>query len=78
MPKLPPVCGREVLKILKKPGFYAHHQTGSHARLFHARRLDLRVTVPIHNKTLPTKTLKSILKQADLTEYEFLKLREGK
>ncbi len=45
---------------------------------FMLRRLDLRVTVPIHNKTLPTKTLKSILKQADLTEDEFLKLREGK
>jgi len=71
MPKLPPVCGREVLKI-------STIRPAAMPASFMLRRLDLRVTVPIHNKTLPTKTLKSILKQADLTEDEFLKLREGK
>jgi len=45
---------------------------GSHARLFHRSRLDLRVTIPIHNKDLPSGTPKSILRQAGLSAEEFL------
>ncbi len=74
MAKIPPVNGREVLHALLKADFYIHHQTGSHARLFHSHRHDLRVTIPIHNKELPERTLRSILKQANIEETEFLKL----
>jgi predicted RNA binding protein YcfA (HicA-like mRNA interferase family) len=74
MPKLPGINGHEVLRVLLKAGFYIHHQSGSHARLFHNQRPELRVTIPVHKKDLPEKTLKSILKQADLEETEFLKL----
>ena len=74
MPKLPRTNGREVLRILLKAGFYIHHQSGSHARLFHNKRPELRVTIPIHKKDMPEKTLKSILKQADITEAEFRRL----
>jgi predicted RNA binding protein YcfA (HicA-like mRNA interferase family) len=74
MPKIPPINGREVLRVLLKSGFYIHHQSGSHARLFHSQRPELRVTIPVHNKTLPQKTLKSILKQADIKDTEFLRL----
>jgi predicted RNA binding protein YcfA (HicA-like mRNA interferase family) len=74
MVKLPALKGQQVLKILLKAGFYTHHQTGSHARLFHENNTHLRVTIPIHNKTLPDKTLRSILKQANIEESEFLKL----
>jgi predicted RNA binding protein YcfA (HicA-like mRNA interferase family) len=74
MPKLPRINGREVLRVLLKAGFYIHHQSGSHARLFHSQRPELRVTIPIHKKDLPEKTLKSILKQADIKEVEFLRL----
>lgn len=77
MPSLPTVKGREVLEALLKGGFYIHHQRGSHARLFHKSRSELRVTVPIHNKDLPEKTLRAIIKQADLTEEEFLELLRG-
>jgi hypothetical protein len=33
--------------------------------------------MPVQNKDLPEKTLKRILKQADLTDEEFLKLLRG-
>ncbi len=74
MPKLPSLKGEEVLKALLKSGFYIHHQKGGHARLFHTSRPELRVTISIHNKDLPEKTLRTILKQADLTEEAFIKL----
>jgi predicted RNA binding protein YcfA (HicA-like mRNA interferase family) len=77
MPKIPPLNGHEVLRILLKAGFYVHHQSGSHARLFHNVRSDLRVTIPIHNKELPDKTLQHILKQADVSKEEFLRLRRS-
>lgn len=72
MTKIPSLNGREVLRVLVKAGFYVHHQSGSHARLFHKQRPELRVTIPIHTKDLPEKTLRSILKQADIKEDEFL------
>jgi predicted RNA binding protein YcfA (HicA-like mRNA interferase family) len=74
MPKLPPQNGHQVLRILLKAGFYIHHQSGSHARLFHNVRTELRVTIPIHNKELPDNTLRAILKQADISEEYFLRL----
>jgi predicted RNA binding protein YcfA (HicA-like mRNA interferase family) len=74
MPLLPKIDGREVLKILVKAGFYIHHQSGSHVRLFHRTRPELRVTIPVHGKDLPERTLRSILKQADITPDEFKKL----
>ncbi len=74
MPALPVLKGREVLQALLKGKFYLHHQRGSHARLFHETRPELKVTVPIHNKELPERTLRTILKQADLSDEEFLAL----
>ncbi|MBL7062557.1 MAG: type II toxin-antitoxin system HicA family toxin [Dehalococcoidia bacterium] len=74
MPSLPSIKGREVLRVLLKGGFYIHHQKGSHARLFHKDKPELRVTLPVHTKDLPERTLRRILKQADLTEEEFLTL----
>ena len=40
-------------------------------------RTELRVTVPVHSKDLPEKTLRAILKQTDITDEEFLKLLRG-
>jgi predicted RNA binding protein YcfA (HicA-like mRNA interferase family) len=69
--KLPVLKAKEVVQALLRAGFYIHHQTGSHARLFHRRQPELRVTVPIHAKDIPHSLLKRILKQAALTEEEF-------
>jgi len=42
--------------------------------LLHSTRPEVRVTVPIHSKDIPVSLLKRILRQASLTEEEFLKL----
>jgi predicted RNA binding protein YcfA (HicA-like mRNA interferase family) len=74
MPRFPALKPKEVLRVLEGAGFYIHHQSGSHARLFHRSRSDLRVTIPMYNKDLPVKTLKSIIRQAGLSPEEFLNL----
>ena len=72
--KLPVLKAKVVVRALLRGGFYIHHQTGSHARLLHNTRPEVRVTVPIHSKDIPVSLLKRILRQASLTEEEFLKL----
>lgn len=74
MPLLPVLTPKEVLRALQRAGFYIHHQSGSHARLFHETRAELRVTIPMHGKDLPAKTLRSIIRQAGLSVEEFLDL----
>jgi predicted RNA binding protein YcfA (HicA-like mRNA interferase family) len=72
---LRPLKPRQVLRALESAGFYIHHQKGSHARLFHQTRRDLRVTVPIHHaEDIQPSLLKRILRQAELTEADFLDL----
>ena len=72
--KLPVLKAKEVLRALLCGGFYIHHQTGSHARLLHSTRPEVHVTVPLHSKDIPVSPLKRMLRQASLTEEEFLKL----
>jgi predicted RNA binding protein YcfA (HicA-like mRNA interferase family) len=76
MPKLPILKGKQVLDTLisTKGGFFIHHQRGSHARLKHTTKKNLSVTIPIHSNDLPERTLRRILKQAGLTDEEFIKL----
>ena len=72
--KLPVLKPQEVLRALEGAGFYIHHQSGSQARLLHRARADLRVTIPMHSRDLPRSTLSRILRQAQLTPEEFLRL----
>jgi predicted RNA binding protein YcfA (HicA-like mRNA interferase family) len=73
--RVPPLKPKQVLAALQRAGFYIHHQTGSHARLLHVSRTDLKVTVPVHNKDLPPSFVRNrILKQASLSVEDFLKL----
>ncbi len=74
MPSLPILKPRGTLNALFRAGFYIHHQTGSHARILHKTRPELRVTIPIHSKDIPKGTLRRILRQADLSIDEFLEL----
>lgn len=71
---LPVLKSRELVAALLRAGFYIHHQVGSHARLFHRLRKDLRVTIPMHNRDIPIDTLKRILKQASIEGEELKKL----
>ncbi|MEK7541702.1 MAG: type II toxin-antitoxin system HicA family toxin [Patescibacteria group bacterium] len=49
-------------------------QAGSHVHLEHIADRTRKVTIPMHPKPLPKKTLFSILKQAGLTLQDFLKI----
>jgi predicted RNA binding protein YcfA (HicA-like mRNA interferase family) len=65
---------KEVVRALERPGFFIHRVSGSHYILKHPTKPILRVTVPLHNRDLKRGTLQSIVKQAGLTNEEFLKL----
>lgn len=56
---------KEIIKILKKDGWYEKSQRGSHLQLVHPTKKG-KVTVPIHNKDMDIKLIKSIKKQAGL------------
>ena len=63
MPKLPILKAREVLKVLKKEGFFEFHRVGSHIQLKHED--GRRTTVPMHKgKDIGRGMLASILRQA--------------
>lgn len=74
MPKLTPISGKELCKVLEKTGFQKIHQVGSHARYIHP---DGRKTVvPMHgNEDLNIWLLNEILKQTKITREEYEKLR---
>jgi len=76
MPKLPILKGKQVLEALisTKGGFFVHHQRGSHARLTHTIKSNLKVAISLHGKDLPEKTLRRILRQAGLSDEKFTRL----
>ena len=67
MTRLPRASGRDVLQALLRAGFQLSHTRGSHYYLRKPGATGL-VVVPVHgNRDLPPGTLRSILRQADLT-----------
>ncbi len=74
MAKLPIVKPKQVIAALQRADFFIDHQTGSHARLIHQTEPQRRVSVPRHNRDLKKGTLKSILRQAELSVEELIKL----
>ncbi len=74
MNRFPAVTAKEVIKVLKQVGFYEHHQKGSH-KIFKRDSDKKRVVVPFHSgSTIPRKTLKSILLDADVSLERFREL----
>ncbi|MDI6643169.1 MAG: type II toxin-antitoxin system HicA family toxin [Candidatus Hodarchaeaceae archaeon] len=71
MTKLPVVSGKDVLKALIKLGYYVRDQRGSHVHLRHPYRRPL--TIPLHD-TIAKGTLRAIIREAELTVDEFIKL----
>jgi ycfA family protein len=59
------VTPKELLKVLKKDGWYIDRIRGSHHMLKHTSKVG-RVTVPVHKEDLKPKTLHTILKQAGI------------
>lgn len=71
MTKLPVVSGMEVLKALSRIGYYVRDQKGSHVHLRHPEKPPL--TIPMH-KELDRRTLKSIIKVAEISVEELIDL----
>jgi len=69
-PSLPVLSGALVVRTLAGIGFVQVSQRGSHVKL---RRDQLTVIVPMHRELAPG-TLRSILRQAELTVEEFIEL----
>ena len=73
MPKLPIVMPNKVVKAFKRAGFVKARQTGSHLILWHPQTKRI-ASIPIHARTLKKGLLSGIIKEANLTLEEFLKL----
>lgn len=68
----------KLIPILTRLGFRIVRQAGSHIHLEHMVNSTKKVTVPMHNKDLAIKTLKSILGQAGISTKDFLKILRRK
>ena len=71
--KIPSLGHKKLIRVLKKIGFEEARQTGSHLILLNRESKKI-ITVPIHNKDIKRGLLAGIIKQADLTTEEFIKL----
>ena len=73
MSKLPSLSGKEIVSILKKDGFTAERQRGSHVFMKHSEG---RVTVvPVHSgETIGAGLLSKILRDVELTKDDLLKI----
>lgn len=72
MSKLPSISGKECIRALGKVGFYIKRRESSHIIL----RRDLpfaQITIPDH-QTLAKGTLRAIIRDAELSLDEFVKL----
>jgi predicted RNA binding protein YcfA (HicA-like mRNA interferase family) len=70
-PSLPVVSGAQVVKALGKIGFEQVSQRGSHVKLRNAER---RTVIVAMHRELARGTLRSILRQAQLSTEEFQQL----
>lgn len=70
MPK--PYLLKIIIKVLEMKGFFFVSQKGSHAKYRKIGNPTLTVIVPIHGKEIPYGTFCSILRQAHLTEDDFI------
>jgi len=69
--KLPILSGKEVVKVLVKLGYTVNDQKGSHIHL--RTPVQRPLTVPNHPE-IARGTLRTIIKDADLTVEKFLEL----
>lgn len=69
MARLPRVSGQEMLQFLRREGFTVVRIRGSHHFL---NRGHVDTVIPVHgSRTLKTGTLRTILRDIDLTPAEF-------
>lgn len=74
MPKLSPIRGRELIKILQKRDFITVSQKGSHVRLEH--KDGRKTSVPLHvGESVHVGLLRKILRDAQIIPEKFNILR---
>jgi predicted RNA binding protein YcfA (HicA-like mRNA interferase family) len=74
MKRLPVVSGNKVVKALQKNGFLVVHQRGSHVKLKKTEGDKVYIAIVPMHRELAKGTLKSILRQANLTLEELYEL----
>ena len=72
MTKPPLLSGQEIVKAFERIGYYRAGQRGSHIKIRNDSR-QITLIIPDH-KEVDRWTLKGILKDAELSVEEFLKL----
>lgn len=72
MVKLPRISGSRAIQVFERFGFAVVRQRGSHVVL---RKHDRGCVIPVH-KELAIGTLRSAIRQADLTTDEFVEAHE--
>ncbi len=74
MPKISPISGKKLIKILKKQGFIQVRQKGSHIRLEHPD--GRKTSIPLHaGENIGKGLLSKILKDVNITYEQFKKVR---
>lgn len=74
MPKLSPISGRELIRILHKQGFLQIRQKGSHVRMEH--RDGRKTSVPLHfGESVHVGLLRKILRDVQIPPETFHNLR---
>ena len=68
MPELPHISGNEAINVFERMGFKVVRQRGSHVVL---RKDDRGCVIPLH-KELAVGTLRSAIKQAGITDADFI------
>ena len=64
----------QIIRALQKAGFFIHETSGAHVQLKHLNKPG-RITIPAHkNFDLPKHIVKSIVRQAGMTNKEFFEL----
>jgi len=72
--QLPSLTWQQVVRTLERAGFVFDRQRGSHM-VYHHLETNRTVVVPRHRE-IKTGTMREILREANLTREEFLKLLE--
>jgi len=65
---------REIIKILKEFGFTFYRQASGSHEIWYNQLTKKFTTIPNHPGDMPEGTLRAILKQADISVEEFLKM----
>ena len=71
MSRLPNLTPRKLLRALKRAGFVEGEQKGSHLYLSHPLS-KVSTSLPMHGKDMKRRLMKEIIRQAGMTEAEFL------